>query len=91
MAKIGFIGLGNMGLPMAQNLLKAGHAVQGFDVSKAQVDDARGRRRQAAGEREGRGSRRRDRHHHAAGRRSTCARSISAPTACWRRRRPARC
>ena len=38
MAKIGFIGLGNMGLPMAQNLLKAGHAVQGFDVSKAQAD-----------------------------------------------------
>jgi 3-hydroxyisobutyrate dehydrogenase len=33
MARIGFIGLGNMGLPMAQNLLKAGHAVQGFDVS----------------------------------------------------------
>jgi 3-hydroxyisobutyrate dehydrogenase len=38
MAKIGFIGLGNMGLPMAQNLIKAGHAVQGFDVSRAQVD-----------------------------------------------------
>jgi 3-hydroxyisobutyrate dehydrogenase len=38
MAKIGFIGLGNMGLPMAQNLLKAGHAVQGFDMSKRQVD-----------------------------------------------------
>jgi 3-hydroxyisobutyrate dehydrogenase len=38
MAKIGFIGLGNMGLPMAQNLLKAGHAVQGFDMNKAQVD-----------------------------------------------------
>jgi 3-hydroxyisobutyrate dehydrogenase len=37
MAKIGFIGLGNMGLPMAQNLIKAGHAVQGFDVSKSQV------------------------------------------------------
>jgi 3-hydroxyisobutyrate dehydrogenase len=33
MAKIGFIGLGNMGLPMAQNLIKAGHAVAGFDVS----------------------------------------------------------
>ena len=33
MAKIGFIGLGNMGLPMAQNLLKAGHPVSGFDVS----------------------------------------------------------
>ena len=38
MARIGFIGLGNMGLPMALNLLKAGHAVRGFDVSKAQVD-----------------------------------------------------
>jgi 3-hydroxyisobutyrate dehydrogenase len=38
MAKFGFIGLGNMGLPMAQNLLKAGHAVQGFDMNKAQVD-----------------------------------------------------
>jgi 3-hydroxyisobutyrate dehydrogenase len=35
MAKIGFIGLGNMGLPMAQNLLTAGHAVTGFDMSKA--------------------------------------------------------
>ena len=34
MAKIGFIGLGNMGLPMAQNLLKAGHAVTGFDLAK---------------------------------------------------------
>ena len=34
MAKIGFIGLGNMGLPMAQNLIKAGHAVTGFDVSE---------------------------------------------------------
>ena len=38
MATIGFIGLGNMGLPMAQNLLKAGHTVQGFDVGKAQMD-----------------------------------------------------
>ena len=38
MAKIGFIGLGNMGLPMAQNLIKAGHTVRGFDVAKASVD-----------------------------------------------------
>jgi 3-hydroxyisobutyrate dehydrogenase len=38
MAKVGFIGLGNMGLPMAQNLIKAGHAVAGFDMSKAQVE-----------------------------------------------------
>ena len=32
MAAIGFIGLGNMGAPMAANLLKAGHQVTGFDV-----------------------------------------------------------
>jgi len=38
MATIGFIGLGNMGLPMAQNLLKAGHSVCGFDVSKTQIE-----------------------------------------------------
>ena len=31
--KIGFIGLGNMGLPMAQNLAKAGHQVIGFDTA----------------------------------------------------------
>jgi len=34
MARIGFIGLGNMGLPMAANLIRAGHAVVGFDVVK---------------------------------------------------------
>lgn len=33
MARIGFIGLGNMGGPMAVNLVKAGHAVAGFDVT----------------------------------------------------------
>ncbi len=38
MARIGFIGLGNMGLPMAQNLLKAGHQVEGFDVFGSQVE-----------------------------------------------------
>jgi 3-hydroxyisobutyrate dehydrogenase len=31
--KIGFIGLGNMGAPMAANLAAAGHAVTGFDVA----------------------------------------------------------
>ena len=31
--KIGFIGLGNMGGPMALNLVKAGHAVTGFDLA----------------------------------------------------------
>ena len=38
MARIGFIGLGNMGLPMAHNLIKAGHSITGLDVSKAQLD-----------------------------------------------------
>lgn len=33
MATIGFIGLGNMGGPMAINLINAGHQVQGFDLS----------------------------------------------------------
>ncbi|MGB3418514.1 MAG: 3-hydroxyisobutyrate dehydrogenase [Mesorhizobium sp.] len=32
MTTIAFIGLGNMGNPMAANLIKAGHAVQGFDL-----------------------------------------------------------
>jgi 3-hydroxyisobutyrate dehydrogenase len=38
MAKIGFIGLGNMGGPMAANLVKAGHAVTGYDLSAASLD-----------------------------------------------------
>ena len=33
MAKVGFIGLGNMGGPMAVNLIKAGHGVCGYDLS----------------------------------------------------------
>jgi len=36
--KIGFIGLGNMGAPMAANLVKAGYAVKGFDVAPAALD-----------------------------------------------------
>ena len=36
--KIGFIGLGNMGAPMAQNLAKAGHSLTGFDVAGVRVD-----------------------------------------------------
>src|SRR6516165_8363479 len=35
MARIGFIGLGNMGGPMARNLLKAGHRVKAFDLQPA--------------------------------------------------------
>lgn len=35
MAQIGFIGLGNMGGPMAANLVQAGHEVKGYDVVEA--------------------------------------------------------
>ena len=34
MAKVAFIGLGNMGGPMAINLVKAGHSVAAFDLSE---------------------------------------------------------
>lgn len=40
MAKIGFIGLGNMGAPMAANLVAAGHEVTGFDVAGVKVEGA---------------------------------------------------
>ncbi|SUB00494.1 2-hydroxy-3-oxopropionate reductase [Pannonibacter phragmitetus] len=46
MASVGFIGLGNMGGPMAANLVRAGHAVKGFDLSpeaKAQLEAAGGK------------------------------------------------
>ncbi len=36
--KIGFIGLGNMGGPMAANLAKAGHEVTGFDMAEVTVE-----------------------------------------------------
>lgn len=35
MARIGFIGLGHMGLPMAINLIKAGHQLTGFDLQES--------------------------------------------------------
>jgi len=41
MAKIGFIGLGSMGLPMAKKLIKEGHEVKGFDSSKKALVEAR--------------------------------------------------
>jgi len=37
--KIGFIGLGNMGAPMARNLIKAGENIMGYDVSPTNVED----------------------------------------------------
>ena len=35
---VGFVGLGNMGLPMAQNLLKAGYALHVFNRTAAKAD-----------------------------------------------------
>lgn len=40
MTKIGFIGLGNMGGPMAANLAKAGHDVTATDLSIGAIDKA---------------------------------------------------
>ncbi len=42
MTSIGFIGLGNMGGPMARNLIAADHAVAGFDVVASALDRAVG-------------------------------------------------
>ena len=40
MATIAFIGLGNMGAPMAGNLVKKGHTVKGFDLIAANLAEA---------------------------------------------------
>ncbi|MDG0992396.1 MAG: NAD(P)-binding domain-containing protein, partial [Luminiphilus sp.] len=39
MTNIAFIGLGNMGGPMAKNLLSAGHTLQIFDLSQDALND----------------------------------------------------
>ena len=36
--KIGFIGLGNMGAPMAANLIKAGYPLTGYDTADVAID-----------------------------------------------------
>ncbi|MBD9374626.1 3-hydroxyisobutyrate dehydrogenase [Rhizobium sp. ARZ01] len=41
MSSIAFIGLGHMGGPMAANLVKAGHRVQGFDLAAPSLELAR--------------------------------------------------
>lgn len=48
MAKVGFIGLGNMGSGMAHNILKAGHDLTVFDLSEAAVADLVGQGAKAA-------------------------------------------
>jgi len=40
MATIAFVGLGNMGLPMALNLAKAGHEIRGFEIVPAAIEAA---------------------------------------------------
>jgi 3-hydroxyisobutyrate dehydrogenase len=39
-SKIGFVGLGNMGFPMAINLAKRGHSVFAFDIDHSKADEA---------------------------------------------------
>mgnify|MGYP000727600567 CR=1 FL=1 len=39
--KLAFIGLGNMGGPMAANLLKAGHALRAYDLVPVALEAAR--------------------------------------------------
>ncbi|GAB3015947.1 3-hydroxyisobutyrate dehydrogenase [Bowmanella dokdonensis] len=46
--QIAFIGLGNMGGPMAANLLKAGHQVTVFDLVRANMDSLEGEGAKAA-------------------------------------------
>jgi 3-hydroxyisobutyrate dehydrogenase len=40
MARIGFIGVGHMGGPMARNLVKAGHGVKAYDLSEEAMNFA---------------------------------------------------
>ena len=48
MTTIGFIGLGNMGAPMAANLITAGHQVSGFDIVAGRAEKLRTRGGRAA-------------------------------------------
>ena len=72
MTTIAFIGLGNMGNPMAANLVKAGHAVHGFDLMPENLTVAREHGVTVMANAVGGGEGRRCGHHHAAGRQA-CA------------------
>ena len=48
MTKIAFIGTGNMGLPMALNLIKAEHVVCGYDLNTVAVEKLEGTTERAA-------------------------------------------
>ena len=76
MARIGFVGLGNMGGPMARNLLKAGHQVAGYDLVPAALEAFAAAGGTPAASAAAAAARRRVRHHHAA-RRPACARRLA--------------
>ena len=38
MVRVGFLGLGTMGGPMAANIIRGGHVVKGYDISQAALD-----------------------------------------------------
>ena len=38
MARVAFIGLGNMGMPMARRLVESGHTVRGFDANATALE-----------------------------------------------------
>jgi 3-hydroxyisobutyrate dehydrogenase-like beta-hydroxyacid dehydrogenase len=40
-ANVGFVGLGNMGFPMAINLAKKGHQVFAFDIDTLKAEEAK--------------------------------------------------
>lgn len=42
MSKVGFIGLGNMGLPMSNNLLKSNYEVYGYDINLEAIEKFKG-------------------------------------------------
>jgi hypothetical protein len=80
MARVAFIGLGNMGGGMAANLAKAGHDVRAFDLSAEALEKRRGAGCLPAGSAAEAVRRRRGGRHDAA-RRQAC-RKRSIPTAC---------
>ena len=87
MTTIAFLGLGNMGGPMAANLVAAGHTVRGFDPVPALKAAAEGQGRQGLRQRR-RGRRRRRRGDHLAAQRRD--RQGAATPRCCPPPRPAR-
>ena len=78
MAAIGFVGLGNMGGPMAANLIKAGHKLRVLRPVAARDRETRRGWRRGSTFRDRRGEGGRRRHHHAS-RWTPCPRHLSWP------------